>query len=234
MSIKRTPDDTTGRKAVNRRTAASPRPLRASSGPGLSKLQKARISQVAREAFDHQDGLGLIEAEGASDSARFTAWRREEQIKAVRIESLTNCGNQHFRPLLAHFLCLAGRDDQAFKYQLKTGRVKDHGALDDTVENRETQRTLIVQELTAHAAKCNPKAEAWDPTIAAKVTEKGGLICANYVIAIAKSKCKGRSLDSLTATELRQILFTLRNRIAAREGRGATWSRNNKQRAKKA
>jgi hypothetical protein len=233
MSIKRTPDDT-GRKAVNRRTAASPQPMRATSGTGLSKLQKARISQVAREAFDHQDRLGLIETEGASDSARVTAWRRKEQIRAVRIESLTNCGNQHFRPLLAHFLCLAGRDDQAFNYQLKTGRVKDHGALDDTHENRETQRTLIVQELTAHAAKCSPGKEGWDPIIAAKVTEKGGLICANYVIAIAKSKCKGRSLDSLTATELRQILYTIRNRIAAREGRGATWSRNNKQRAKKA
>lgn len=207
-------------------------PRRSSAGsPGkiLSNNQKAVISQTARQAFDVQDRAGLIDGSG-SDSKRFETWRREQQLAAVGISSLRECGNNHYRPLMAHFLTLAGRDASAFSLALRTGRVKDHGAIEDTHEARETRRAQILAALLDHGRRCDPRSAEYDGKIAAIVATKGGIIAAGYVIAIAKNKCRGRALDSLTATELDQLLWTTRNRIAAREGRGAPANRNQKQR----
>jgi hypothetical protein len=61
---------------------------------------------------------------------------------------------------------------------------------------------------------------------------KGGVINEAYLMAIAKAKNPGHTLyDSgcllkLPASRLEQLLFTLRNRIAAREGRGDSSKRN--------
>ncbi len=236
MSLKRThektqrPSSTTrpGRGGVyrlgQRRTGAGPE--------GLSKLQKARIAQVAREAFDFQDRLGNINAiPGLTESKQFEAWRRGEQLAAVRIASLTECQNEHFRPLLAHFLTLAGRDDEAFRYQMKTGRVKDHGPVEDTHENRELWRAKISQALIEHAGKLIEGAPTYNARIAAAVAENGGQIRTGYVLAIAQRRCKGRSIASIQAEELRWVYLTLVNRIAAKEGRGKTKARNKKQTA---
>ncbi len=204
------------------------RPVASSNGKPLSNRQKAAISQTAAAAFLVQDRAGLVEEKG-SDTARCNAWRHSQQKAAGFPASLRDCGNNHYRGLMAHFLCLAGKDDSAFRYQMRTGRVKDHGAIEDTHENRETQRKLIMDELLAHGHRCDPAHADHDPDTAAKVLEKGAVITAGYVIALAKGKCKGRSLDSLTARELSQILWTLKNRIAAREGRGSTATRNKTQ-----
>lgn len=199
-----------------------------SGGAPLSARQKAVISQTARAAFDFQDRAGLVDGFG-SDSKRFEAWRRDQQAAAVGISSLRECGNNHYRTLMAHFLCLAGKDDSAFRLQVKTGRVKDHGAPEDTHENRETRRALILQALLDHAHRCDPAHAQHDPAAAAASASKGGIITSGYVITLAKAKCRGRSLDSLTATQLDQILYTIKNRIAAREGRGSSATRNKSQ-----
>jgi hypothetical protein len=200
------------------------------AGAPLSKLQKAKLAQVAKEAFDYQEALGLVETVGTSASARFTEWRREEQHKAVGHSSLTTCGNNHYRSLLGHFLTLAGKDDKAYGYHVRTGRVKDHGELDDTHENRETQRKLIMDKLLAHGHRCDPRHASYDAEIAAKVEASGGLITAHYIIAIAKRKHRGRALDSLTADELKKLHWTTKNRIDDREGRGNAANRNKSQR----
>jgi hypothetical protein len=205
------------------------RPVASSNGKPLSNPQKAAISQTARDAFIIQDRAGLVEEKG-NDTARLAAWRHNQQVEAGFPASLRDCGNNHYRGLMAYFLCLAGKDDSAFRYQLRTGRVKDHGAIEDTHENRETQRKLIMDALLEHGRRCDPAHADYDADIAAKVTEKGGIITAGYVIGLAKHKCKGRSLDSLTAGELWQILYTVRNRISAKEGRGKTFTRNKSQR----
>jgi hypothetical protein len=49
-----------------------------------------------------------------------------------------------------------------------------------------------------------------------------------YFESIARIQ-HGRGLENLTAPELQKMLFTVRNRIAAREGRGETKHRNKKQ-----
>jgi hypothetical protein len=131
---------------------------------------------------------------------------------------------------MAHFLTLAGKDASAFRLAVRTGRVKDHGAIADTYEARETRRAQILAELLSHGRRCDPHSAEHQPDLAATVAANGGIITAGYVIAIAKNKCHGRSLESLTAAELDQILFTTRNRIAAREGRGTSQTRNRSQR----
>ncbi len=211
----------------------APRPPAArtalSSGKPLSNSQKAAISQTARQAFDVQDRAGLVEGFGC-DAKRFESWRRAEQLAATGIASLRESGNNHYRPLIAHFLTLAGRDDVAFAQYCRSGRVKDHGAAADTHENRETRRTNIMQALVVHGRRCDALHPDFCAATAATVAAKGGLITVGYVIAIAKAKCKGRSLDRLTTAELDQILYTTVNRISAREGRGATARRNKSQR----
>lgn len=199
-------------------------------GKPLSKAQKARLSILAREAFDLLDRHGLIAVEGSSPSARFKAWASEEKIKAVGIASLTDCRNAHYRTLRGHFLGLAGKEDQEFEDYTRTGRVKDHGAADDTHERRETFRKLIMDELLAHGRRCDPRHEDFDQDIAATVEEKGGIITGAYVVAIAKRKNQGKPLGALTAERLRQILITVRNRISAKEGRGTAATRNKSQR----
>jgi hypothetical protein len=218
-------------RAVAKSERARRRPVARANGKPLSNAQKSAISQTARQAFEVQDRAGLVDESG-SESARFTAWRHGQQTEAVGVGSLRDCGNDHYRPLMAHFLCLAGKDDTAFRYQLRTGRVKDHGALEDTHENRETQRALILAALLEHGHRCNEARAEYDAALAKTVADKGGGITAGYVVSLAKMKCKGRALDSLTAAELAQILWTVRNRISAREGKGKTGTRNKSQRKK--
>lgn len=226
------PQSTTGRTGATPPATKAERPrrrVRADAGKPLSNPQKASISQIARDAFLVQDRAGLVDETG-SESARLAAWRHAQQVAAGCPASLRECGNNHYRALMAHFLCLAGRDDSAFRYQMRTGRVKDHGALEDTHENRETQRALLVEALNTHGRVCDPLSAEYDEAVATTVADKGGIITAGYVINIARHKCKGRSLDSLTAGELKQILWTVKNRIAAKEGRGKTAKRNKSQR----
>jgi hypothetical protein len=59
----------------------------------LSDAQKATICMRAREAFD------AIQPEGVS----FVDWRRDQQISAVNCESLTECHNEDYKVLIAHF-----------------------------------------------------------------------------------------------------------------------------------
>jgi len=201
------------------------------AGNLLSKLQKARLSQEAAAAFAHQEKVGLVEVPfGTSRSAAIAEWRRKQLAEAGFPASLTACTNHQFRGIRAHFEVLAGKDVQAFRNYMRTGRVKDHGAEEDTHERREELRALILRAVLEHAARITPGNAEYSPMIAHRVAEAGGMLTAAYVVAIAKQKCRGRDLASLTAGELAQILYTIRNRISAREGRGSKRGRNKSQR----
>ncbi len=179
---------------------------------GLSAAQKARLCQEAAKAFECQERAGLIENDGRSRSATMEAWRRAEQEREIGIASLTRCGNKHFRPLLAHWLKLQGREAEAFKVLMRTGRVKDRSPEDDTHENREKYRVLILRDLNHHAAV---------------MAEKGGdAITARYVESEAARKFPRTPARDLSAGQLRQLFFHIRNRIAAKEGRGDSKNRN--------
>lgn len=100
-------------------------------GP-LDNRQKAALCILAREAFEHLFGV-------VPDSqATLDAWRHEETRKAIGIDSLRFAGQEHYPPLLAHFLNLKGESGKAFNVTLShqtSGRdlawAKLQGALRD-------------------------------------------------------------------------------------------------------
>jgi hypothetical protein len=115
-------------------------------GHPLTARQKATIAQAATTAFHIADRAGLVDSTGPI-SERFTAWRHQQQLECTGQASLRNCGNNHYRSLMAHFLIAAGKDASAYRALTTTGKVKDHGAAGDTHEARETTRNLIAAEL---------------------------------------------------------------------------------------
>jgi hypothetical protein len=77
---------------------------------GLSHLQKREVAIAARRAYDawpEREAFEAINSE-LSRSACFEAWRHVECGKAVGIQSLKDCTQAHYGPLLAHFKQLAG------------------------------------------------------------------------------------------------------------------------------
>lgn len=205
---------------------------RRGGGRALTRKQIVKLKQIARAAFEHQEAMGLIEDDARSRSARLKAWIRAEQLAAVGIESLNDCGNDHFRSIRAHFLALGGREDAAYRDHTRTGRVKDHGEKDDTHEARELVRRKISDELLAHGRRCDPQSREYQPALAATVERRGGIITAGYVHTLARAKGRGKPLAGLTRGQLWQIYYTLRNRIADREERGDRDERNKKQRGR--
>ena len=83
------------------------------TGP-LSNEQKARICILAREAADVM-GVKIVSA------AHLREWRMEQQFKAVGKQSLTECLQDDYLPLTAHFLNLAGKSVSAMNAHLKHG-----------------------------------------------------------------------------------------------------------------
>lgn len=76
-------------------------------GP-LDNGQKARLCIMAREAFERMHSREPFNA------AELAAWRREQQVKACGIDSLTAVTQAHWPALEAHFLDLQGESGRAF------------------------------------------------------------------------------------------------------------------------
>jgi hypothetical protein len=73
----------------------------------LDNGQKAALCILAREAYEHRFGVIV-------DEKAFEAWRHEQQLAACGCDSLRFAGQEHYRPLLAHFLNLKGESGRAF------------------------------------------------------------------------------------------------------------------------
>ncbi|WP_414664884.1 hypothetical protein [Horticoccus sp. 23ND18S-11] len=87
----------------------------------LSNEQKGRLCQLARQAYDAWTGREAFEEANPTlaVSKCFEAWRRVEQGKAVREQSLTRCTQDHFLPLRAHFKAMLGNGDGALRDHLR-------------------------------------------------------------------------------------------------------------------
>lgn len=192
-------------KKTTARKSAAPAPTRQRGN--ISKEEKIPLAIVARQAFDYQLHLGNVDQD-----TKFDAWRREEVMVHFQRDGLSGLDHGHFNPVLAHFATLAGLDDVAIKALLKSGKVRDSGAPEDTHETRGQLVAVIQQNLRDHAAWPDPEGK--------------GHIGEGYLISIARSKFPKatiRSADtlagSLTLAQLRQLLSTIRSRISTREGR---------------
>jgi len=150
----------------------------------LTNSQKATLSMAARAAWDVQQKAGLADGD-------FDTWRHEQTEVACGIDSLRDATNSHFRAIMAHFLRLAGREDEAAKLWAKTGRVAGSNEVHDTHENRESARAILAQFILG----------------------SGGKIHANYVAAIAKNKFGEGDVYRLTARQLQDLAVTVKARL---------------------
>jgi hypothetical protein len=217
----------TTKKATTSRAAKPPRkPREPRADRGNMKPGEIRpLAIAARQAYDYQCSL-----ENVPDSMTFDDWRKAEVLSLTGKAGLSCLDHQDFRPVLAHFNMLAGKDDEALSQLLNSGKAKDSGPAWDTRENRDTYAHLIRQELQAHIALATAPLESiTDPKLKAARTaidEEGSWIGEGYVLSIARHKAGKaflRSLDELadrlTTKQLVDLLATVRNRISTREGR---------------
>ncbi|BCU76025.1 hypothetical protein [Luteolibacter sp. LG18] len=224
-------DKTTGRAPAKK--AAKKAPKRQGN---LKPQTRQKIAITARQAFDLQKHVGNIE-----DGVTFEQWRHAEVMAAVKRPGISACDGLHFRDLMVHFLVLAGREEEALPYGLKTGKVRDHGDVQDTHEEREKWLAIIATDLRLHAELAAEPVEPQSPAYAASwhsIKANGGPIQEGYVVFVAAQKfgiqkCRFERLkELLTAPQLEQLHHTIRNRITAREGKGSPENRNKSQRRK--
>jgi hypothetical protein len=78
------------------------------------------LALLARQAWGKRSEIGdrrseecPFEVPGEERISAFDAWRREQCMQAVERQGLTECRNEDYLPLMAHFLRLLGREDEA-------------------------------------------------------------------------------------------------------------------------
>ena len=150
----------------------------------LSNDQKTKLSIAARDAWAVQTKAGLVDG-------KFDDWRYTETEIACGTRSFRECRNTDFRPILAHFLRLAGKTAEAEEIWKKTGRVAGSNQIHDTHENRDVARAIIRD----------------------MVAGSNGKISQAYVMAIVANKHPGVSQENLTARDLQNLVFTLKARL---------------------
>ncbi|MCW1883974.1 hypothetical protein OKA04_04490 [Luteolibacter flavescens] len=222
----------TAPRAARKTAAKAPRKPRGN----ISRAEIQPLVLEAKAAFDMQ-----IELANLDHTTSFDDWRREQVMAAVGKPGLTALDHDDFNPVMAHFATLAGHDDKALARLMKTGpATRDQ---DDTHERRRQLAHLIATELATHIrlgeiSAVDLAAETADTGTYQRLraareairAHKDGPIREGYLIFLARQKTRrpqltlGRDLeaglaDRCTVDQLTQLLSTLRNRIATREGR---------------
>jgi len=151
----------------------------------LNSSQKAALAITARAAFDLQNKLNL------ADDLSLADWRHRETEKACGIPSFCDLTNKHFRSVMARFLALAGKPDEAKKMWSKTGRITGSDEIGDTHENREVAKAIL-RDLIATS---------------------NGKISDAYLAKIIANKHPENTLETLPASALQKLVFTLKSRL---------------------
>lgn len=201
---------TAPKSSVQRSRKPAAKPVQKSRSTGsLSRPETTKLVMAAQEAFNYQAALGRIEP-----GDKFDDWRRGQVMDAVGLPGISKIGRSHFRTVLAHFLTLSGRDDEAFVLLNKTGQKRDHGDPADTHESAEALVAKIREALADHA------------TVPAEALQPGkSHITAGWLIAAARQRTGKPTLTMGTLAErldpgtLVGLLSHLRNHIARREMR---------------
>jgi len=172
----------------------------------LTRPETTKLVMQAQEAFYYQTVLGNIEPGDTFDS-----WRRDQVMDSVGRPGISKIGRSHWRTVYAHFLQLAGRDDEALAALLATGPKRDYGDPDDNHETSEALVAKIREALTIHSRASLPNGATH--------------IHAGWMIACARQRTGKATLTLDTMAErldpftLVGLLSHLRNHIARREGR---------------
>lgn len=190
---------------------------------GLSPRQITTLACEAQKTHRALSNMGVV-----TDS--FEDWRHAQVWACVRREGLRDCEGRHYRKLLDHFRKLRGVKTTGGGSDRRQSR---EGG--DTLERRQQLIHQIAHELGHHARRVDKPLNAGEAACADHAIEKGGAIGEAYLVKVAAAKNPGQSiadvgdLIKLPASRLEQLLYTMRNRIAAREGRGEAGNRDKKQ-----
>jgi hypothetical protein len=242
-----------------KKTASSrvPKPAKKAAKPSQQRrgnLHPQReilpLVMAARAAYDIQIETGNIDA-----STGFDEWRREQVMQAVGKPGLTALLHQDWRPVMAHFQMLAGKDDAAFQLHMRSGRRSDKGDPRNTHENSDTVFQGIKQALATHAylartpvakiiadkrnALQGPVPSDWIERIKCRAVSialhqaaEKEIIGEAYTLIVARRKFHTQAAtfealrERLNHSQLAGLRITIVNRIAAREGIGSTETRN--------
>lgn len=201
-------------------------PARGADRPLTNKQIKALVTE-ARRTYDALRALGVA-------GQTFEAWRHAVVHATVRRAGLRQCANRHYAALRRTFRELRGAAPGP-KAAASRRQSREGG---DTMERREQLMHRIANQLGLHAKRVESPITQADMACAAAATLKGGPITEQYMLAIARAKNRAETFEDagdllkLPASKLEQLLWTITNRIAAREGRGDPADRNKKQRGK--
>lgn len=165
-------------------------------GTALSQNQKASIGSLAGEAFARAvaadpEWLPDMKAQGFTKSAVMEDWRHSQCKLATKdhpagqVTGLSKAGNEHYNCLLAHFAALAGQDVRSFNATMSEGTGTGGG------DSADKMRQAL-----------------WRLERTMKETGLG----MGYVIAIVKRKHHKTHPDQLTAGQIGQLCWTLKNR----------------------
>lgn len=217
--------------------AATPRGTRGSIPPPLeyppstdrqllSSKERQPLAILAGQAFAAMcaadpEFLPDMLANGNTRAQVEDGWRHSQILAATKnhpdgqASGLKTARRSHYRTIKAHFLALKGDDIGSLNTAMRTGpATMKAGADGDRVEDIE-QPMSVLKELME--------------------TKKLHIA---YVLAVcggkdgSGGKFHTRRLESLTRKQLWQLIYTLKNRAAAKEGTGETAHRNKSQRPK--
>ena len=192
----------------------------AAGDAALSKKQLTCLVTEANKSWKQLSNMGVI-------SETFEAWRHAQVYATVRREGLSKCQSSHYKKLLNHFRSLRGVESHHLSQHSRQSR---EGG--DTADRRQQIIHLIAATLGTHARLVDQPASEAETGLATHAISKGGAIGEAYLMSLAKAKNPGQTLHDvgclikLPSSRLEHLLFTLRNRIAAREGRGESKHRN--------
>ena len=198
-------------KTASRKPSA--KPVQKSGTPGetgnLSKPEITKLLLQAKEAWGYQ-----LARKGIRPCCTFDNFRRDQVMAAVGLPGLSKLNRSHWRTVSAHFLTLAGREDEAFDLLQKTGDKTYRGTKPgDTWETAEAYVSHIRLALADHLGTA---------------LQPGSLhIEASWFLHAARQRTGKPTLTMETLAErldpqiLHGLLSHLRNHIALREGRAA-------------
>lgn len=165
----------------------------------LSATQKMVIARLAQSAYQEELKRGNVTVSGnLVKSKQFDDWRHEQQREACGRESLTDCNQEHYRPLKAHFEGIIGTPAAAarsFRDNMRHGPVNDSAATTDTHEARELWGRLLTAALAEFEMQ------------------------PGYAAAICRTKYKCEPAAA-TARQLQCLTFDIRRNGQARRRKG--------------
>ena len=152
---------------------------------------------------------------GYKKGAVETEWRHSQCKLATaghpagQITGLTSATREHYNTLLAHFAGLAGEDVASFRATMRSGPAKYRAGADGDSQEDIRQALAVVKSTMTSTGYGWP-----------------------YVATTIKGKYQATTLEQLTRQQLWQLVYTLRNRANARDGKGDPANRNKRQKAK--